>query len=185
MLFPGRFWPALADGSLKVAYRRQKKATVKPGGTLNSPGGLLAIDAVDAVTESDISEADAIEAGHESRAELIASLRPEGTLYRIQFHRAGDDPRRALRADAALDDATLAIMRKRLASMEWAEAVLCVIRDNPRVVSTELAPLVGMERPDFKLKVRRLKALGLTESFSPGYEISPRGLAVLSALFPK
>lgn len=156
---------------------------MRAGGTLNSPGGLLAIDEVTAIEEDDITEADALEAGHSSRAELIKALRPEGTMFRIRFHRVGDDPRRALRADDALDDETLAVLRTKLGRMEWAPAVLRVIRDHPRVVSTELAPLVGMERADFKLKVRRLKALGLTESFSPGYEISPRGRAVLRSVF--
>ena len=88
----------------------------------------------------------------------------------------------ALRADDALDDTTLAELRKKLDKLDWALPVMRVIRDNPRVVSTELAPQVGMERPEFKLNVRKLKALGLTESFSPGYELSPRGAAVLRAL---
>src|SRR5262249_31900596 len=44
VLFPGRFWAGLEDGSVTVAFRRQKRATVKEGGTLNSPGGLLSID---------------------------------------------------------------------------------------------------------------------------------------------
>ena len=182
-MFPARFWPGLEDGSITLAFRRQKRATVKAGGTLNSPGGLLSIDEVRVISEDAITDADARAAGCADRDEILKALNPEGTLYRFRFHRIGDDPRRALRADDALDDATLALLRKKLDGLDWAEAVLRVIRDNPRVVSTELAPQVGMARPDFKLKVRRLKALGLTESFSPGYELSPRGDAVLRSLF--
>jgi hypothetical protein len=60
--------------------------------------------------------------------------------------------------------------------------VLRLIADNPGVVSTDLAPQVGMERPPFKLNVRKLKASGLTESLEIGYQVSPRGRAVLRAL---
>ena len=56
------------------------------------------------------------------------------------------------------------------------------IWDNPGVVSTALAPQVGLERPAFKLNVRKLKSSGLTESLEIGYRISPRGLAVMRAL---
>jgi len=183
VLFPARYWPGLEDGTITVAFRRQKRATVKAGGTLNSPGGLLSIDAVDAIDESEITDADARAAGCTSRDEILAALKLEGTLYCFRFHRIGEDPRRALRADDALSADDVAMLRKKLAPLDWAAPVLRLIRDNPRVVSTELAPQVGMERPDFKLKVRKLKALGLTESFSPGYELSPRGAAVLRSIF--
>jgi hypothetical protein len=36
-----------------------------------------------------------------------------------------------------------------------------------------------MDRPEFKQRVRRLKALGLTESLQVGYRLSPRGMAFL------
>ncbi len=179
MLFPARFWPGLADGSITVAFRRQKRPTVKVGGTLRSPGGVLFIDAVDPIDESEITEADALAAGHTGVAEILAFLRPEGTLYRFRFHRIGDDPRRALREDAAIDDDAL---RAKLARLPWAESVLRVIAGKPAVVSTELAADLGMERLPFKQKVRRLKELGLTESLETGYRLSPRGEAVLERL---
>ena len=55
-------------------------------------------------------------------------------------------------------------------------ANLAQIRDHPGVVSTELAAEVAQERA-YKLRVRRLKALGLTESLEIGYLLSPRGAA--------
>jgi hypothetical protein len=180
MLFPARFWPGLADGSITAAFRRQKRPTVKVGGTLRSPAGVLAIDAVDAIEESDITEADALAAGHTGVAEILAFLRPEGTLYRFRFHRIGDNPRRSLREDAAIDDDAL---RAKLARLEWAESILRVIAAKPAVVSTELAADLGMERLPFKQKVRRLKELGLTESLETGYRLSPRGEAVLRSVF--
>jgi hypothetical protein len=49
-------------------------------------------------------------------------------------------------------------------------------------VSTELAATAGLERRAYKLRVRRLKALGLTESLERGYRLSPRGQAYLERL---
>lgn len=40
---------------------------------------------------------------------------------------------------------------------------------------------LGRERDPFKLDVRKLKNLGLTQSFDVGYAISPRGEAYLAA----
>jgi hypothetical protein len=176
MLFPARFWSGLAHGSITIAFRRQKRPTVKVGGTLRSPGGVLFIDAVEPIEESDITEADARAAGHPDRADVIAALRPEGTLYRFRFHLHGADPRVALREST--DD--LAVVAAKVARLDWGLPVLRLIRDNEGVVSTELAPQVGMERLPFKQKVRRLKELGLTESLETGYRLSPRGQAFLS-----
>ncbi|HVT76361.1 MAG TPA: hypothetical protein VHD87_04970 [Acidimicrobiales bacterium] len=178
MLFPAPFWPGLADGSITVAFRRQKRATVKAGGTLRSPGGVLFIDAVEPISEYDITDADARAAGHADRAEAIAALRPEGMLYRIRFHLEGDDPRVALREDTG----DLAAVRAKVDRFPWAVPILALIRDNEGVVSTELAPQLGMERLPFKQKVRRLKELGLTESLKVGYRLSPRGEAFLGSV---
>lgn len=147
---------------------------MKAGGRLRSPGGYLAIDAVDAVDEATITDADARAAGHVDRAELLAMLKPDGTLYRVRFHLAGDDPRNALRADEDVSDVIAKVAR-----LEWALPILRLIRDNEGVVSTELAPQVGMERAPFKQRVARLKGLGLTISLKTGYRLSPRGEALL------
>ena len=55
-----------------------------------------------------------------------------------------------------------------------------MIRDHPAVVSTELAEHLGVERPMLKLNIRKLKALGLTESLGTGYRLSPRGATYLA-----
>jgi hypothetical protein len=183
MLFPARFWPGLTDGSITLAFRRQKRATVRAGGTLRSPGGVLFIDAVDAIDEADITDEDARAAGHTDRADVVSILRPEGTLYRVRFHRIGEDPRRALREQSDVDEEELSAIRTALSRLDWAEAVLRVIAENPGVVSTELAPQLGMERLPFKQRVRRLKELGLTESLVVGYQLSPRGQVVLRSVF--
>ena len=50
-----------------------------------------------------------------------------------------------------------------------------LIADRPHVRAPDLAASVGRETAPFKNDVRKLKALGLTISHSPGYELSPRG----------
>ncbi len=104
-------------------------------------------------------------------------------LYRIRFHRIGDDPRIALRSAVEIDAAERAALDARLARWDraadgpWTAAVLDVIAGSPGVVSTELAEHVGMDRPTFKRRVRQLKELGFTESLEVGYRLSPRGEA--------
>jgi hypothetical protein len=189
MLFRKEQWAGLADGTITVAFRRQKRPSVKAGGTLRSPAGLLAIDAVTAVDETSLDDAAARAAGHADLADLLNALGPadpERTLYRVDFRRGGEDPRVALRQqDQLSEDELVAVIRcldrlDRAAAAPWTDATLGVIADHPEVVSTELAALVGQERPAFKLNVRKLKGLGLTESLKVGYRLSPRGVAVLA-----
>lgn len=164
---------------------------MRTGGTLQSKGGLLAIDSVEAIAPTTITHAEARRAGAASAAELLADLGacPEDKqLYRVRFHLLGEDPQVALRATDDLSAAELGALLARLgrldraAGVPWTQAVLRLIADHPGVVSTDLAPQVGMERPPFKLNVRKLKASGLTESLEIGYQVSPRGRAVLRAL---
>jgi hypothetical protein len=61
----------------------------------------------------------------------------------------------------------------------WTRATLRLIEKYPGVVSTALARQTGQERPVFKVNVRKLKELGLTESLDVGYRLSPRGTALL------
>jgi hypothetical protein len=190
VLFPKRLWGGLADGSVTVAFRYWRRATVRAGGTLVTPAGVLAIDVVERVRLTDISAADARAAGFPSRAALVADLRrhrgPATGLHRIAFHHAGEDPRRALREDDQLDDDELARIRSRLASMDrhraWTRDMLELIRDHPGTRAPDLAASRGRETLPFKADVRKLKALGLTESLRVGYRLSPRGRAVLEAL---
>ena len=60
--------------------------------------------------------------------------------------------------------------------------MLELIRDNPGTLAADLAARQGCERLPFKADVRKLKALGLTESLRVGYRLSPRGQAVLQAI---
>jgi hypothetical protein len=158
---------------------------VKAGGTLTNAGGLLAIDAVEIIDPADVDDGAARAAGYQDRHELFANIRGDAPLYRIRFHRLGEDPRIALRVETALTPVEVARIERFLDRNDWALGYLRLIGEMPAVVSTVLAAKVGEERLYFKQRVRRLKALGLTESLDIGYRLSPRGRAVLeSAIGP-
>jgi hypothetical protein len=167
----------IASGEVDLAFRRWRRATVKAGGTLRTPVGVLAIDAVDPIEPEDITDADARRAGQAGRDEVLAKLRPEGTLYRIRFHLEGPDPRVALRERADID---LAERRRIEERYPWARDMLELIADQPATLAADLAARVGREKLPFKRDVRKLKELGLTESLPTGYRLSPRGRAFLN-----
>jgi len=191
VLFPQRFHAGLADGSVTVAFRRWRRPAARAGGRQRTPVGELAIDAVDEVDLDDITDVDARRAGYGDLAELRRELarHPEGTLYRIELHHAGADPRVALRERADLSDDEWRAVTTRLARLDrasrhgpWTTTVLRLIADNPAVRAADLAVSLGREMPPFKVDVRKLKELGLTESLDVGYRLSPRGRAVLDRL---
>jgi hypothetical protein len=191
MLIQMRLADGIRSGSIEVAFRSWKRPTVKAGGTLTITAiGQMAIDSVTPIDVSDITRADAVLAGEADLDALMKHLRiePDRTMYRIDFHYVGEDPRIALRAagDVTKDEieqitARLSQMDSRAADGPWTMEFLHLIGDNPATVSTDLAASVGMERIVFKRKVRQLKTLGLTESLSPGYRLSPRAEAYLAA----
>lgn len=169
---------AIKRGEVSLVFRRWKKPTVKAGGTLNSAVGQLAIDAVEVVDAAAITDAEAARAGYPSADALRASLWDgEGEVYRVAPRYLGADPREALRADTDLGDVV-----KRLARLDgkapWTRTYLDLIALHPARRAGDLAPMVGLETAPFKLNVRKLKALGLTESLEVGYRLSPRGEAL-------
>jgi hypothetical protein len=184
MLFRLETLRGIEAGEVTLAFRRWRHPTVRAGGTLRTRAGVLAIESVEPVKEAAISDAEARRAGAADRAELIAQLRPGGTLYRIEFRLAGPDPRIALRERADLDDEERAAIDARLARFDaasrhgpWTARVLDLIAERPATRAPELAAELGRETAPFKADVRKLKELGLTESLERGYRLSPRGRA--------
>jgi len=59
---------------------------------------------------------------------------------------------------------------------------LRLIETQPGIVARVLAAQAGLPRLDFKANVRKLKALGLTESLMVGYELSDHGQGYLDWL---
>jgi hypothetical protein len=175
----------IVAGEIDLVFRRQKRPTVKSGGTLKTVVGVLDIVAVEPVEIGDLTAADARRSGHSSVDALRADLlqKPDGTFYRVEVRYAGDDPRVALRNTSELTDDDVATLRSRLdrydagARGPWTRQFLGMIGDRPHVRAPDLAASIGWETKPFKEQVRKLKALGLTISHSPGYELSPRGRA--------
>lgn len=189
MLLKRETLEGIADGRITLAFRRWKRPTVRAGGELRTAIGVLAIEAVDAIPESDITETDARSAGYPTRDALISDLnrRADGDLYRVALHLAGADPRTALRDQDTLDGDAIEAIGARLARFDrssrrgpWTEAVLRLIESSPGVRAPDLAASLGCETQPFKRDVRKLKELGLTESLEVGYRLSPRGRAWLA-----
>ena len=180
----------IESGEVDTVFRRQVRPTVKAGGTLRTMIGMLSIDAVERIEPADVTEADARRAGM-TRDEILAMLaaKEDGECYRVRLHVAGADPRIAFREDAALDEATVATLRARLDRLDaasswgpWTRPTLRLIAERPFVRAPDLAASMGRDTPSFKDDVRKLKALGLTISHNPGYELSPRGRALVDRL---
>ena len=127
----------IVAGELDVVYRLWRKPTVKAGGRLRTAMGELAIDAVDEIDPSAITDTDAARAGFASAEEARESLVPRpvrktpdatsvGTSsgrgrtaspdtssrpYRVVVHFSGADTRFALREDAS-PEAVAAVIAK-------------------------------------------------------------------------
>jgi nucleotide-binding universal stress UspA family protein len=186
MLFRAETLQAVGEGAVTTAFRRWRRPTVRAGGTLVTPVGVLAIDTVEVVDPDGITDDDARRAGHGSRAAVLEALGARsGDVYRVSFHLAGADPRVSLREQADLGPDDVAALTRRLGRLDarptgpWTERVLRLIAAREGVRAGDLAAELGVERLAFKADVRRLKALGLTESLAIGYRLSPRGRAWL------
>lgn len=191
MLLRQHVLDGIRAGTITLAFRRWQRPTVRTGGTLLTAAGQLRIGDVAVVTRATITTAEAARAGYASLADLLAFLdeRDDGAIYRIEFAGLAADPRVALRATvpANADDeqtliATLRRIDQRAPAGPWTVRVLALLRDRPAVRAGDLCLAVGQERLVFKGNVRKLKALGLTESLEVGYRLSPRGQALLATL---
>ena len=190
MLIKLQHLTGIQSGTIRRAYRCWKRPTVKAGGTLKTPIGVVAIDAVTKTLRQSLTTEDARLAGYDSLPALLGELRSRpGTLYRIDLHYAGADPRVALRAKGKLSKREAEELTGRLARMDarsthgtWTRKLLELLRDEPGVRAGDLAPRLGREKLAFKRDVRKLKELGLTESLEVGYRLSPRGRNLLKAI---
>lgn len=192
LLFKKPFFAGLQDGSITVTYRRWQKPHVRPGGRYRChPIGVLEVDKIALVTVDSIRDADARAAGFGDRHALVAYLAELGPLedatevYRVELHHGGDGDRVELALHDQLTADDVAAIRTKLARLDreeaWTKKTLALIGKHPRIAASQLAKKLGRETLPFKVDVRKLKKLGLTQSFEVGYEISPRGRAYLAA----
>ena len=189
MLFTAATLRGLTEGRVSCTYRRWEVVRPKVGSRFTTSAGVVEVTSITRADEQQLTERDAGEAGFDSVADLIKWCRAKGNgdLYRIGIALAEPDPRIELRRTNNLQAADVAALNAKLDRMDraaeqpWTRSTLRQISRLPGVVSTELAAEVGQERRAYKLRVRRLKALGLTESLERGYRLSPRGQAYLAA----
>ena len=190
MLIKDEVIEKIKSGEITVLFRRWSRPGAKAGGTQMTQGGVIGIDSVEVVTAEEITDADAQAAGYPSRDKLLSGLSyRDDPIYRISVRYAGEDPRIALRENDDLSDAEFEDVIAKLAKLDknskrgaWTKEYLQLIQDMPNTHSGMLADYLGISIPEFKPWVRKLKALGLTESLHPGYRLSPRGEKVLEAL---
>ena len=190
MLFTAATLRGLTEGRVSCTYRRWDVVRPKVGSRFTTSAGMVEVTSISTAEEDQLTERDAADAGFDSVVDLIKWCRAKGSgdLYRIGIILAGPDPRIELRRTDKLDPADVAALNAKLDRMDraaeqpWTRNTLRQIQRLPAVVSTELAAEMGQERQAYKLRVRRLKALGLTESLERGYRLSPRGEAYLGTL---
>jgi len=186
-----RYREAIERGDVTLTFRRWRRSQVVAGRTYRTAAGRLVVTSVDVVDPDRISDRDARATGAPDADALRADLRGEEgwTVFRIGLAPATDpDPRAALQADDDLSPDDVADIDRRLERLDrasswgaWTMPTLRLIEARPAVLAADLAASVGRERDPFKLDVRKLKNLGLTESLPVGYRLSPRGTAYLAA----
>ncbi len=188
MLFTRAFKERIAAGEITLTYRVWRQPRAKVGGRYNIPPfGAIEVTAVSRTHLGEVTPAEARDAGFEDVDGLRAQLKTPGDteVYRVAFHFLGStpvkQPQSHLLAEADLDG-----MATRLTRMDgdapWTRRTLTLIGMQPGTRAGDLAPDVGQDTPVFKRNVRKLKALGLTESLEVGYRLSPRGWQVLDAV---
>lgn len=180
----------IVDGSITLQFRRWKRPTVKSGGTLLTAVGQLAIEDVEPVAQESIAGAEARAAGFPDLESLLSTLERDGSgqVYRIRLSLKGPDPRLELRDQPPSEDevkkirAQLLRLDSRSVTGAWTTGTLRAIRDRPAERAADLALELGIDKVRFKTNVRKLKALGLTESLEIGYRLSQRGEELLRSL---
>jgi hypothetical protein len=195
LLFQKRFHQGLLDGSVTLTFRRWDRPHVKPGGRYRChPIGVLAVDGIERVRVADITERDARRSGFASRDELMEYIRSgpggdvedDSEIFRVALHHGGEEDRVEIALDDDLSAEDIEAISAKLARMDargpWTATTLGLIEKHPRVAASRLAAKLGRETQPFKVDVRKLKHLGLTQSFEVGYEVSPRGRAYRAAI---
>jgi hypothetical protein len=104
-------------------------------------------------------------------------------VFRVELHHGGDGDRVPIALDAHLTPEQIAHLCQRLARFDakgkWTLQTLKLISRRPKVAASKLAASLKRETEPFKVDVRKLKKLGLTESYEVGYGLSVRGRAFL------
>ena len=189
MIFKLHQLRGIKSGEISLAFRRWKKPNVKKGGSMKTAIGVIRFIDVEPVKEDAIKKADATKAGYESVDLLLEHLNKvtSGTIYKVKVKYESEDPRLELREKTELTDDEFQKLKIKLDRLDktrgpWVLKVLKLIKRYPEQRAGELAEIMQMDKFDFKVRVRKLKNLGLTISHEIGYSISPLGGIVMERL---
>lgn len=191
MLFKAIHLQGIQSGKITLAFRRWEKASVKSGSLLHTAVGLVEICKVKTVSENEITDKDALEAGFRDKQQLLESFthNTTATIFKITVRYHSADPRIKLRAQTELSAQHFADLKTKLARLDnhsrqghWTRKILLAIKDNPNLHALGIAKLTGFEKEWLKLNIRKLKNLGLTISHRVGYELSPLGNSFVEKL---
>lgn len=188
MIFKYNQLTRIKTGDITLAFRRWEKVSVKKGTTIRTAVGVISIDGVEKINEKEITKRDATKAGFDSLDELLKSLKTgDGPVYKISLSYKSEDPRIGLRSQTSMSDDDYEKLKAKLDRLDktngpWVMKALQLISKHPQRRAGDLADMMGMERLDFKLNVRKLKNLGLTISHEVGYSISPLGEVIMKKL---
>ena len=174
MRLPPDTLAGIVDGRIDLAFRRWEKPRVKAGGRQRTAIGVVGFEAVDAVPRSAVTARRA-PAGSATRSELLGFLDRRDRRPDLPYPAPGDraGPRRAARPVSTPDAAALPSIERRLARLDrasphgpWTTGRAARHRGQPERRAVGLAAEFGRPRLPFKVDVRKLKELGLTESLA-------------------
>ncbi len=185
MQFTTRNSDAIRAGEVTLTFRNWRRPHAKVGNVYRlRPHGAIRVTEVSHVCISAIADEDARQAGFADAAALAAFLKVgrDAQVTRVGFELA-DEQHLKRSADLGLEDVLgrLAATDRRSAA-PWTRLVLGLIATHPGRRAGDLAPTTGWELPKFKANVRKLKALGLTQSLETGYRLTDLGERALKVM---
>jgi hypothetical protein len=194
MLFRGRFHVPIARGEVTRTVRTWSRPQARIGGHYNVGGTLIEVTAIEQRPLEGLSDEDARRCGLDSLDALFGELRRAArdplppSAWVIHFRAIGPRPPRP---SPAVSPESISAAIAKLEAMDsrapspWTARFLALIGKRPGTAARYLAEDVGLERLAFKADVRKLKALGLTNSLEVGYELTDLGRAVVEDTKPK
>ena len=181
MQFTTRNSDEIRSGKVTVSFRNWKRPHAKVGGVYRlRPTGAVVVTELNNARLSDITGDDAVRAGFQSVDALIAflGLPRSAVVTRVEFALTDDAPKTAPSLTPE-EVAKRLIATDRRSAAPWTGRVLALIEAHPATRAGDLAQVIGWDTPKFKSNVRKLKALGLTQSLEVGYRLTELGARVL------
>ena len=189
MLFQTRFHEAIRRGELTCTLRIWKTPRVRVGASYSLGSGSIIVERIHEIGFDDITPAIARRTGFSSVIDLLKTAKHGAgeRVFLIDFRYSAAPKRQAPAATRASETERTALLEKlqamdRRALRPWTRDTLRSIATHPGVRAADLAAGLGRPRDEFKTDVRKLKALGLTESLDTGYRLSVRGEQVVAAV---